>query len=103
MESFFGSGMSSTEGSTTGTGGLPVSRGGVNGPVKVAERLRGTTEGTDNLVGAVGVGSPSSTESIGADIIEIADGRLGAPSSRGALANAVVGRDSVEVPGRANC
>lgn len=97
MAGFFGSGRSSTEESTTGTGDLPVSRGGVNGPVKVAERLRGTTEGTDNLAGAVGVGSSSSTESIGADIIEITGGRLGA------LAKAVVGRDSVEVPGRANC
>ena len=95
----FGFGRSSAEEESTDAGVLSVSSGGANGPVKVADRVRVVTEGTDKLVGAVGVGSLFSVERIGAEFIEIARGRL---SSRRELANAVVGRDSVEVPGRAN-
>jgi len=64
-----GSGRPSVEELTTGTEALSVSRGGVNGPVMVADRVRGVTEGMDNLAFAVGVGLLSSTGDIGADDI----------------------------------
>jgi len=79
---------------------LPLWGVGVNGPLKVADRLRGVMGGTGNLAVETGVGSASSTESNGADFIKIGGGLL--RPSEGDDIRAVVGRDSVEVPGRAN-
>jgi len=58
-----------------GAGAMSVSGDGVNGPVKVADRERGVIDGGDNLASTVGLSS--STESIEADIVEIAGGRPG--------------------------
>jgi hypothetical protein len=67
-----------------GSGVLPVSRVGVSGPVKVADWLRGVAGGMGNIAALVGVGSLSSTESIGADIVGIGGGLVGGEDSGGA-------------------